>query len=66
MTHRTLSQVGAANVRFIEASGGMRSLTVAAKTDYFLIFRTGGAAANNIDIRGDITPTIIRAVSEYL
>lgn len=66
LTHRTLSQVGAANIRFIEASGGMRSLTVAAKTDYFLIFRTGGAAANNIDIRGDVTPTIIRAVSEYL
>lgn len=46
--------------------GRGKTLTLAAKTTYYLNLRAGNTSVDNIYIRGDLATTVIRAVCAYL
>lgn len=63
MTARTLGDAVASIQTFVSVS---RSLTLAAKTTYYLVMRTTGSTVSTVRFLGDTVQTEIRAVSAYL
>lgn len=61
-----LINTGVTATRHIGPAHRERSLTIAAKTSYFLNIMTTVASMTSIDQRGDISPTVVRAVCAYL
>jgi hypothetical protein len=41
-------------------------VVLTAKTSYYLISRYVNGAVNELDFRGDVSPTIVRAICAYL
>lgn len=60
------NQYFGANMVWITPAYRRRFLTVAAKTSYYLNISTYSSGLDSMAIRGDVVPTVIRAVSAYL